>query len=143
LAEKVIESFPGLRGYIGIDLILGKDNISVLDVNARLTTSYIGLRQVAGFNMAKALIEAAATGKIPDKDQLLGVACFSKIQCPTPSAAAYRKAARLSGVISPPFPLIGCAEASALIMGYGDTIGDAQLRLEEAKKSLHSIFSGG
>jgi len=141
LAERVIESFPGLRGYVGVDLILGKEGVFVLDVNARLTTAYIGLRQVVGFNMAKALIETAITGKTPDKPQLLGVACFSKIKTPSPTAAAYRKVARLSGVISPPFPLAGYSEACALIMGYGDSMGDAQLRLEEAKKSLHSIFS--
>jgi predicted ATP-grasp superfamily ATP-dependent carboligase len=140
LAERLIESFSDLRGYVGVDLILAKNHIYVIDINARLTTSYVGLRQVAGFNLAQTIIDTTVTGKISDKNHLIGVACFQKIQTSTPTTGAYRRALKVSGVISPPFPLIGYTESVALIMGYGDSLADAQLGLEEAKKSLCSII---
>ncbi len=90
LAERVVESF-GLRGYVGVDLVLGQEKIFVLDVNARLTSSYVGLRQVVSFNVAHALIEAVTMGKLPDKLRTLGVACFSKTQIPQPNSAVYRR----------------------------------------------------
>ena len=112
---KVAESFSGLRGYIGIDLILAKDMIFVLDVNARLTTSYVGLRQVVGFNVAQAVIDSVVEEKMPNKTQLIGIACFSKIQTPILRFGGYdryQRAAKLGGLVSPPFPLKDCAEAS-------------------------------
>jgi predicted ATP-grasp superfamily ATP-dependent carboligase len=43
LAEHLVESCPGLRGYVGVDVILADDNVYIVDVNPRLTTSYVGL----------------------------------------------------------------------------------------------------
>ena len=40
----MVESFSGLRGYVGVDVVLGQDKLYVVDVNPRLTTSYVGLR---------------------------------------------------------------------------------------------------
>ena len=61
LTEKVVESF-GLRGYVGVDFVLAEDKAFVVDVNPRLTTSYVGLREVAGFNVAQAVIDAVTEG---------------------------------------------------------------------------------
>ncbi len=143
-AAKVVESFSGLRGYIGIDLIYAKDKIFVLDVNARLTTSYVGLRQVVDFNVAQAIVDCVVDGKIPNKKRILGISCFSKIQTPKLRFGGYdryKMAVKLCGLVSPPFPLKDCSESTSLIMGYGENLADAKLRLEEAKKLLCSIFS--
>jgi predicted ATP-grasp superfamily ATP-dependent carboligase len=60
LAEEAVRSLPGLGGYIGVDLLLGRDpgggNDVVLEINPRLTTSYIGLRLLARSNLAAALL---------------------------------------------------------------------------------------
>ena len=64
LTEKVVESL-GLRGYVGVDVVLGEDKPYVVDVNPRLTTSYVGLRAVAGFNVGQAVIEAVVEDKLP------------------------------------------------------------------------------
>jgi predicted ATP-grasp superfamily ATP-dependent carboligase len=57
LARRAVESVPGLFGYIGVDLILGDaaDGTGdvVIEINPRLTTSYIGLRQLAHTNLAE------------------------------------------------------------------------------------------
>ncbi len=69
LAEKVIESFSGLRGYVGVDLVLAEDEPYVVDINPRLTTSYVGLCKVANFNVAEALIKSVINGQLPFKHE--------------------------------------------------------------------------
>lgn len=60
LAQRAAACVPGLRGYVGVDLVLGEASDGSADVaieiNPRLTTSYIGLRQAAETNLASALL---------------------------------------------------------------------------------------
>ncbi len=50
LLVRVIETIPGLAGWVGIDLIRehSTGNAVVLEINPRVTTSYIGWRAMAG-----------------------------------------------------------------------------------------------
>ena len=63
LVLEAIECLPPLRGYIGFDLVLGDGDGSgrdvVIEVNPRLTTSYVGLREVSRPNLAGAIIDIA------------------------------------------------------------------------------------
>lgn len=63
LALDAARAFPEIRGYIGVDLILSTDERGTLDtvieVNPRLTTSYIGLRRACRDNLASACVAAA------------------------------------------------------------------------------------
>jgi Predicted ATP-utilizing enzyme (ATP-grasp superfamily) len=43
LAEAIAQALPGLWGYAGVDLVLTPHGPVVLEVNPRLTTSYVGL----------------------------------------------------------------------------------------------------
>ncbi len=52
LAERVARAIPGLWGYFGVDLVLGADGPIVVEVNPRLTTSYVGLGAALGGNPA-------------------------------------------------------------------------------------------
>lgn len=67
--EQVMAAMPSPRGYVGIDLVLGsKANGSedvVIEVNPRLTTSYVGLRAAANVNLAAAMLDVAF-GKVPE-----------------------------------------------------------------------------
>ncbi|HSV49855.1 MAG TPA: ATP-grasp domain-containing protein, partial [Candidatus Acidoferrales bacterium] len=58
LAERLVEAFSGLQGYVGVDVILGEDKPYIVDVNPRLTTSYVGLHAVSDFNVAEAIVLA-------------------------------------------------------------------------------------
>jgi len=60
LGRRAIDAIPGLRGYVGVDLVLG-DNPDgsgdwAIEINPRLTTSYIGLRMLAQDNLALAML---------------------------------------------------------------------------------------
>jgi predicted ATP-grasp superfamily ATP-dependent carboligase len=141
LTEKVVSSIQGLRGYVGVDLVLTQTKPFVVDVNPRLTASYVGLRKVVGFNVAQALVNAVLKGELPAKHENQGFACFSKLEVPKPTINAFQKAARLSAVVSPPFPLNDNTKAYSIVIGHGDSLENASLRLEEAKKTLLNIIT--
>ena len=63
LGLAAVEALPPAVGYVGVDLILGDDpdgrDDVVIEVNPRLTTSYVGLRQLCQTNLAAAMMTIA------------------------------------------------------------------------------------
>jgi predicted ATP-grasp superfamily ATP-dependent carboligase len=57
-ATAAAQAIPGLRGYVGVDLVLA-DEPTVMEVNPRLTTAYTGLRHAVDVNLAGLLVDAA------------------------------------------------------------------------------------
>ena len=57
LAQKIARAMPGLAGYVGVDLIVNEDDFFVLEVNPRLTTSYVALHQACGCNPAQMMLD--------------------------------------------------------------------------------------
>ena len=55
IAREAIANVPGMHGYVGVDLVLGEKDWAI-EINPRLTTSYIGLRRLAETNVAEALL---------------------------------------------------------------------------------------
>ena len=59
LADRAIAAMPATIGYVGVDLVLGRDphgsEDAVIEINPRLTTSYVGLRAAARTNLAEAM----------------------------------------------------------------------------------------
>jgi predicted ATP-grasp superfamily ATP-dependent carboligase len=62
-AVRTCEALPGLRGYVGVDLVLADTGPVVIEVNPRLTTAYLGVRAVLENVAAMAL--AACEGTLP------------------------------------------------------------------------------
>ena len=70
LGRKAVLAMPGLRGYVGVDLIIQDrpDMVTntqsfadyVLEINPRLTTSYVGYRSLAADNLAEHLVRACS-----------------------------------------------------------------------------------
>lgn len=69
LALAAIAALPEPQGYVGVDLVLGEavdgSGDRVIEINPRLTTSYVGLRAASHTNLAEAML-AVATGREPD-----------------------------------------------------------------------------
>jgi predicted ATP-grasp superfamily ATP-dependent carboligase len=62
LADKIAKLLPDASGYVGIDLIVsyvGKNQpkMTILEVNPRLTTTYVALSEATGLNPAKLIID--------------------------------------------------------------------------------------
>jgi tyramine---L-glutamate ligase len=63
LAVQAIRTLEHPLGYVGVDLVLGNDTSgaadTVIEINPRLTTSYVGLRALLDGNLAAAMMAVA------------------------------------------------------------------------------------
>ena len=61
LGARALNGIRWLKGYVGVDLILGDATDGsqdyAIEINPRLTTSYVGLRALADFNIVQAMID--------------------------------------------------------------------------------------
>jgi predicted ATP-grasp superfamily ATP-dependent carboligase len=142
-AEKIVKSFRDLKGYVGVDFVLTEDEAVAIEVNPRLTTSYVGLRSVTSFNIAQAIINAVLKHKLPAHNQICGYTFFSKVVTPNPPMDALQRTYRMDEVVSPPFPVSETNAASALIATHDATSKEASLRFREAKKRVLNTISRG
>jgi len=59
LAARVQRALPGLRGFVGIDLVWhAQRGPVVIEVNPRVTCAYVGLSRQLGRNLAGEVIAA-------------------------------------------------------------------------------------
>jgi predicted ATP-grasp superfamily ATP-dependent carboligase len=69
LALRVAKAVEGLAGYVGVDLVLGSaadgSEDWAIEINPRLTTSYVGLRTLAEDNLAEVLLRVWRGEDIP------------------------------------------------------------------------------
>jgi len=139
-AQTVVKSFLGLRGYVGVDLVLTEKGPVVIEVNPRLTTSYVGVRKIVAFNPAQAIINAVLEHELPMDKRSRGYAVFSKVQTPKPTTEALQETYRMDEVVSPPFPVAGNGTAYAFVLSHSATLKEARAGFHEAKKRLRSIL---
>lgn len=78
LAQAALALLPGLQGYVGVDLVLSGSDAWLIEINPRLTTSYIGLRQVVQLNLAQSIWNACRQGVLPVAVSLEGRVQFTK-----------------------------------------------------------------
>jgi len=61
-----------LTGFLGVDLVLGRQGPVVIEINPRITTSYIGLRQIAATNLGSLILRAGRGAGCPAAPRLRG-----------------------------------------------------------------------
>lgn len=140
-AQRVVEGIGGLKGYVGVDMILTNEGPVVMEVNPRLTTSYVGLRRVANFNPAQAIVDAVIRRKLPKNMQNRGYAFFSKVEVPS-RRQIIAETYKVEDVISPPFPIEGNRSAYALLATVSTSPMGAQSAFYRAKKRLLNLYRG-
>jgi predicted ATP-grasp superfamily ATP-dependent carboligase len=57
LVDNIAHALPELWGYVGIDLIETPEQIFVLEINPRLTTSFAGINAALGINVAENILQ--------------------------------------------------------------------------------------
>lgn len=62
ISSKAVEAIDGLKGFVGVDLIVNADekdiySVYLLEINSRFTTPYVGLKQIADINIGKSIID--------------------------------------------------------------------------------------
>ena len=57
LVDNIAQALPELWGYAGIDLIETPEQLLVLEINPRLTTSFVGIRAALGINVAENILQ--------------------------------------------------------------------------------------
>jgi tyramine---L-glutamate ligase len=66
LALKIVKSIPGLKGYIGVDLIEVDGELFVLEINPRFTTAYAGISKSLGCNITAIILDTFLNKKLPE-----------------------------------------------------------------------------
>jgi predicted ATP-grasp superfamily ATP-dependent carboligase len=70
---------PGLRGFVGVDLLFAQGGgCLIIEVNPRITAAYAGVRQVVDCNLAQAITKACLEGTLPAQVKLSGTAEFGQ-----------------------------------------------------------------
>jgi predicted ATP-grasp superfamily ATP-dependent carboligase len=57
LVDNIANALPELWGYVGIDLIETPEQLLVLEINPRLTTSFVGINTALGINVAENVLQ--------------------------------------------------------------------------------------
>ena len=57
LVDAIAKALPALWGYVGIDLIETPEQTWLLEINPRLTTSYVGIHEALGLNVVEAIMQ--------------------------------------------------------------------------------------
>jgi predicted ATP-grasp superfamily ATP-dependent carboligase len=80
LAQRALATVEGLCGYVGVDIVLGAaadgSEDWVIEINPRLTTSYIGQRTLIETNLAQAMLRVAQGETLPPLPKRPGIVEF-------------------------------------------------------------------
>jgi predicted ATP-grasp superfamily ATP-dependent carboligase len=76
--KKVLQHIGGFQGYIGLDFVFSYAPF-LIEINPRITTSYLGLREVLSPNPAQLILDAAQ-GKPPKQVSFQGATLYSKVE---------------------------------------------------------------
>jgi len=76
IAKNAVESVNGIKGYVGVDMILG-DKPYLVEINSRMTTPYVALKEILDLNLGEAILDSVY-GKLPSEINLNGRISFYK-----------------------------------------------------------------
>jgi len=139
-AQATVKRFK-VRGYVGVDMVLTSSGPVVIEVNPRLTTSYVGLRKVLNFNPAGAILNSVLKCELPKNVKTLGCTFFFKVRTKPPKFEVLKRIYGLEDVFSPPFPL-AAEESCALVVSLSNVLESARLKAYEVKGKLVETLCG-
>ena len=78
-ALKTIRALGFVKGFFGVDIVLKDKDPYVIEVNPRMTTSYLALREVSSSNVLDMIVKAYYNELDPKPLQLEGMAIVEKL----------------------------------------------------------------
>ena len=125
-ALKAAEALGGEpSGFLGVDLVLAGGEAWVMDINLRLTTSYLGLRKVLPENLASLMLQAARGRLTADS-------------LPKPFRAAFwLKSSSLPPATSS-LEFYAPRGGEALLVGWDETVEGLALKVEALAGALNA-----
>ncbi|KXB02291.1 hypothetical protein AKJ43_02095 [candidate division MSBL1 archaeon SCGC-AAA261D19] len=139
VAESAIETIEGLRGLVGVDLVLSEGGPVIMEINPRLTTSYIGVSNVARYNPAQLMLDGILKEKTPKSLKTSGCAFFSKIFHRDLTQETVQRLFTADEVISPPFPVSYHDKHCSLALTKGQNLEIARQKFNSFKKSFQLL----
>lgn len=79
LAKKSLKHFKGLRGFVGVDIVISPVGPVVIEINPRLTVSYIGSKRVTSTNLADIMVKASIGESFQEPIMIENVSSYSKV----------------------------------------------------------------
>ncbi|MEL7564885.1 MAG: ATP-grasp domain-containing protein [Dehalobacterium sp.] len=70
IVAKACELVKGLKGFVGVDLILSASGPVILEINSRITSAYVALREAVPGNLAEDLWLLCREHRFPDQPKL-------------------------------------------------------------------------
>ena len=129
-SKRIVQKL-GLFGFVGIDLVVSGDRIYFMEINPRVTTSFIALSNVT--RTGELLIDCIED-RLPSAISLHGFG--SVVIFPSKYAIEYEKLLQIPEVISPPFSDDGkvlISVQSPSLSGITDEINVVQKKLRKVR----------
>ena len=118
------------RGLCGADLVVGRRPY-LLELNPRLTTSFLALERILRGNLAEMLVEGERKGGLRGKAEV------RILRAPPLPPERALSAGEREGVLAPPLPAGG--EHRMVVVGWGRGWGEVMGRMEEARGEVWSL----
>ncbi|WP_347489843.1 ATP-grasp domain-containing protein [Desulfoscipio sp. XC116] len=76
-AVKACEVVQGLKGFVGVDLVVNTRGPVLMEINARPTMAYVALREVVSRNLVGDLLALGLENSLPEKPEVRGTYTYS------------------------------------------------------------------
>lgn len=133
-----------LHGYCGVDLVVGRIPY-IIEINPRLTTSFIALAQVTRANLGELLVDAFVDASPPPRAEvmrhsivkILAVKRDVKI-----NGEKFDELREIPGVVAPPLAFDGYLRegSSMLVTGSGDSARSAERELVATTEEAFALL---
>ncbi|MFW9939768.1 MAG: ATP-grasp domain-containing protein [Candidatus Thorarchaeota archaeon] len=149
--SKLLEQidFSQFSGYFGIDLIRGEDSrFYFIEINPRLTTSYIGLRNILNCNPTKLILESKLNGLEPKGVKLKHHSLFrrielvyfkSKLNNKNKEKLTQRLINLIPELVTPPISLSKSNKYTCFIATKTESLTSSEQRMQEIKQLFEDL----
>ena len=147
LLEKI--NFSEFSGYFGIDFIRTTDSkIYFIEINPRLTTSYIGLRNVINLNPAKLILDSKLNRLKYCEVKSIYHSLFSRIEMDynekinnkeISEELSHKTVRKIPEFVTPPLSLNNSNHFTCFIATKSKNLSESKERMLEIKRMLKSL----